>query len=411
MKAELSIKKKYSILFILGALSALGPFSIDMYLPAFPAIALDLHTSVPQVTLSLTAYFIGISVGQLIYGPITDKYGRKKPLLVGLTIFLLASVGCALAPTIGWLITFRILLALGGCVGMVVSRAVVRDIFPASEIAKIFSTLMLIVGAAPILAPTIGGWIQTITSWRYIFYFLTLFSALLIFAVYFLLKESFVPNKNRSLNIKHVTQDYYSVFSDKTFLYFALAGSFCLAGMFTYISSAPFVFMKYFNFSESQFGIIFGVNALGYILGSQLNRFLLEKYTSFKIITMASLYLLLIAVALLLGFAIGIIEANILMIALFAFLFISGLIVPNTTALALMTFENSAGTASALIGFIQMVCGTIMSGMISLLHNNTLFPMVFIMAFCGITSFSIIAMIRKNQKKMLWQPVESDKNA
>ena len=395
----MTTKQKYSILFILGGLSALAPFSIDMYLPAFPSIAKSLNTDISQVALSLTSYFIGISLGQLFYGPITDKFGRKKPLIFGLSVFLLASIGCALSPSINWLITMRVILALGGCVGMVVSRAVVRDLFPVSEIAKIFSILMLIVGVAPILAPTIGGWVLTVSSWRTIFYFLTAFSFILIVCVFFFLPESKNPNRAKSLKAKDVLKDYADVFQEKTFLYYALASSIAMAGMFAYISGSPFVFMKFHSFTEQQYGWVFGGNAMGFIIGSQLNRVLLNKYSSLQVITFASFVLLGISILMFSLFGLDLLSPGILIAMIFTFLFSLGLLVPNCTALALAPFTYNAGSASALIGFIQMITGAGVSALVSILHNGTVFPMAFGMFFCGTICFLIILLLNFKVKK------------
>lgn len=395
----MTTKQKYSILFILGGLSALAPFSIDMYLPAFPSIAKSLNTDISQVALSLTSYFVGISIGQLFYGPITDKFGRKKPLIFGLSLFLLASIGCALSPDINWLIAMRVVLALGGCVGMVVSRAVVRDLFPVSEIAKIFSILMLIVGVAPILAPTIGGWVLTVSSWRTIFYFLTAFSFILIVCVFFFLPESKNPNRAKSLKAKDVLKDYADVLKEKTFLYYALASSIAMAGMFAYISGSPFVFMKFHSFTEQQYGWVFGGNAMGFIIGSQMNRVLLNKFTSLQVITISGVILVGISILMFVLFGLNVLSPAILIAMIFTFLFSLGLLVPNCTALALAPFTYNAGSASALIGFIQMITGAGVSAMVSLLHNGTTFPMVFGMFFCGTICFLIILLLNFKIKK------------
>lgn len=401
----MTFKQKYTILFILAGLSALAPFSIDMYLPAFPAIAKGLQTDIAQVTLSLTSYFIGISIGQLFYGPITDKLGRKKPLLFGLSVFMLASVGCALSPSISWLITMRVILALGGCVGMVVGRAVVRDLFPVAEIAKIFSILMLIVGVAPILAPSIGGWVLTVSTWRTMFYFLTAFGFILTLAVYFYLPESQKEANDKPLNFKNVIQDYKTVFNEKTFLFYAFSGSIAMAGMFAYISGSPFVFMKYFGLTEAQYDWVFGTNAMGFILGSQLNRLLLKRFSSLQIITLSSCTLFIVAVSLIVLFQSELITTGVLIAHLFTFLFCLGLLVPNSTAMALAPFTENAGSASALIGFIQMVSGAILSAVVSALHNETLFPMIFGMALSGILAFMIVMQLNAKVKKGKLAPV------
>lgn len=402
----MTTRQKYSLLLILGGLSALAPFSIDMYLPAFKSIATSLDTDISQVTLTLTAYFVGISIGQLFYGPITDKFGRKKPLIFGLSLFLLASIGCALSPTINWLITMRILLALGGCVGMVVSRAVVRDLFPVSETAKIFSILMLIVGVAPILAPTMGGWVLAHYTWRSIFYFLTAFSFILIICVAFFLPESKNPNRAKSLKAKDVIKDYRDVFQEPTFFFYAFGSSIAMAGMFAYISGSPFVFMEHFKFTEQEYGWVFGGNAAGFIIGSQLNRLLLNRFSSFQVVKMSSLLLVFLSVLMFGLFSFSLLTPTLLIALLFFYLFSLGLLVPNCTALALAPFTYNAGSASALIGFIQMITGASISGLVSVLHNGTIFPMVFGMFFCGIICFLIILMLNSKVKKLKLQTAE-----
>ncbi len=396
-------KQRYSFLFILGGLSALAPLSIDMYLPAFPSIANGLNTDISHVAFSLTSYFIGISVGQLFYGPITDKYGRRKPLLIGLALFFIASVGCALSPTIDWLIAMRVIMALGGCVGMVVSRAVVRDVFPVSETAKIFSTLMLIVGVAPILAPTVGSWILTVSTWRSIFYVLAGFGLLLIAAVYLFLPESGTINRKVPLRAKTILKDYKIVLAERTFLYFAVASSIAMGGMFAYISGSSFVFMNYFGLTEANFGLVFSVNAIGFILGSQLNRILLNKYSSLQIITVSSFILLGVSVLMLTAYFLALMTLITLISLLFTFLFCLGLLVPNATAMALAPFSKNAGSASALLGFIQMICGASLSALVGALHNDTILPMLSGMAFAGIGAFVIILMLNSKVSKGIVQ--------
>lgn len=381
----------------------MAPLSIDMYLPAFPSIANGLNTTISHVAFSLTSYFIGISVGQLFYGPITDKYGRKKPLLIGLALFFVASVGCALSPNIDWLIAMRVIMALGGCVGMVVSRAVVRDVFPVSETAKIFSTLMLIVGVAPILAPTVGSWLLTVSTWRTIFYVLAGFGLLLFVAVYLFLPESGSFNRKVPLRAKTILKDYKRVLAERTFLYFAIASSIALGGMFAYISGSSFVFMNYFGLTEANFGLVFSVNAIGFILGSQVNRLLLNKYSSLQIITVSSYILIGVSILMLTVYLLEIMTLVALISLLFTFLFCLGLLVPNATAMALAPFSKNAGSASALLGFIQMVCGASLSALVGAMHNDTILPMLSGMAFAGIGAFVIIVMLNSKVSKGIVQ--------
>lgn len=392
-------KQKYTFIFILGALSALGPLSIDMYLPSFKYIASYLNTDIANVTLSLTSYFIGISIGQLIYGPITDKYGRKKPLIVGLSIFTITAIACVFSPSVNWLIGLRFVLALGGCAGMVVARAVVRDAFHKDDIVKIFSMLMLIIGIAPILAPSLGGWILTVSNWKAIFYFLGGFSLLLIVLVYFFLPETGTIDKTKSLKVKQVFSDYKYVLQNRYFLYYTLASSVAMGGMFSYISGSPFVFMEYFKVSESNYAMIFGLNASGFIIGSQLNRFLVTRFSSLRIVTTASAILFLLAISIISLLILNAITVTVLVTFLFLFLFSTGLLVPNSSAMALTPFTKRTGSASALMGFIQMLFGAIISGAVSSLHDGTMFPMVICVSLCGITTFIILLLLNRELKK------------
>src|SRR5436189_5662559 len=201
-------KKKFYIILVLGMLTALGPFSIDMYLPAFPSIAKGLNTTVAQVMLSLSSFFIGISAGQLVYGPLLERYGRKRPLYVGLVIYLLASIGCALATSVNGLILFRLLQALGGCAGMVAARAIVRDIFEVKENAKIFSSLMLVVAVSPIIAPTLGGYVTSTLGWRYVFAMLIIVDVIILVVITGFLPESKDPDPNFSLKPAPILKNF-----------------------------------------------------------------------------------------------------------------------------------------------------------------------------------------------------------
>ena len=205
-------RKQHRIfILVLGSLTAIGPFSIDMYLPGFPAIARDLHTDISHVALSLTSYFIGISFGQLVYGPLLDRYGRKRPVIVGLLIYIVAAVVCGLSPSIHWLVAARFLLAIGSCVGIVAARAIVRDLFPVNEIARIFSTLMLVLGISPIIAPTVGAYVADIYSWRLIFAVLGGIAILILIAVIRFLPESRPADASISLHPVQIIREYASV--------------------------------------------------------------------------------------------------------------------------------------------------------------------------------------------------------
>lgn len=392
-------KERNILLLILGFMAALGPFSIDMYLPSFSAIAKDLDTDIAKVSLTLTSYFIGISVGQLIYGPIIDRYGRIKPLLIGLVIFVIASVGCALSPDIYSLIILRLFLALGGCVGMVASRAIIRDRFDDEDIPKAFSSLILVMGVAPIIAPSIGGYISSTLGWQYIFYVLAIIGILLILVVKLFLKESKKKDLGVSLNLKKVSISYYKVLSHPEFLFNGIAGSLVMAGMFAYIAGSPFVFMELFGMEESAYGWMFGLNAVAFIGGSQINRLLLIKFRSPGLtyyISMLSMLFSIITLFVIFAFDLPLF---LIQIFLFVFMLLSGIISPNTSAMAVMPFTKNAGVASALIGSLRMATGAIASVAISIFHNGSYFPMILIIIFCSIIAFLILARKRFGKRK------------
>lgn len=381
-------KQHTTLILVLGSLTAIGPFSIDMYLPGFPAIAKDLQTDISHVALSLTSYFIGISIGQLAYGPLLDRYGRKKPLVFGLLVYVVAAVGCGLAPTIHWLVGLRFVLAIGACVGIVAARAIVRDLFPTNEIARVFSTLMLVLGVSPIIAPTVGAYVADAFSWRYIFVILALIVSAILVALIRFLPESRPADASVSLRPMNVVRSYGGVLKERTFIAYGLASAAASGGLFAYISSAPFVFMTLFGFSETQFGYLFGLSACGVIGASQLNRLVLRKRTSREIsivavIAQALVTLLLIVWVIAELFPIGII------VLIIGYLVALGFLSPNTTALAIEPFTKNAGTASALMGSMQMAAGALGSALVSYFHTGTALPMAGLLLASALVSLGL----------------------
>lgn len=407
----MSIKNRNIVIFTLGVLSALGPFSIDMYLPAFPAIAKDLGTNISQIQLSLTSYFIGISLGQLIYGPIIDRFGRLIPLFMGLAIYFITCIACMFAQSADALILLRFAQALGSCAGMVVSRAMVRDIFPVSENAKIFSLLILVIGVSPILAPTLGGYISVNFGWRNIFLFLTILCAATIILCYRFLPESKPADKTMSLKPKAVLGDFWAVAKQPQFLFYAMAGGIASAGMFAYISGSPFVFMNLFGVSEAHFGWFFAFNATGLIIASQLNSFWLNTKSSESIIVRVSMVQLVAGILIFILTAFGVIQLIGTLALLFIYLAMQGFLFPNCSALAMAPFEKKAGIASALLGCIQMLFSALASGTVSLLFDGTAVPMTAVIAFCAVSSFVLILSGRRFIKKRAHQSVEKIKMA
>ena len=393
-------KQEYIILLVLGTLIALGPFSIDAYLPGFESIAEDFNTSISKIGLTLTSYFIGISIGQLAYGPIMDKYGRKKPLLIGLVIYLVSALSCMYSPNLVWLIVSRFFLAVGAAAGMVAAKAIVRDIFPVNEVAGAISILMLIMGGAPIIAPTVGSLIIEYFGWEMIFMFLAIFCFLMIISVTRFLPESIIPDKMVDLKPKQVAIKYYGILMHSEFLSFAFAGSFAIGAMFAYISDAPKLFMENYGLSQKEFGLLFGLNAGGLILGSQINRLFLRRFTTLQITLFNSVLLVIITSLFLVTslLNLGIIPSASL---LFLMLFLLGFQNPNTTALSLAPFEKKAGRASALIGSLKMILGAFTSFLVSLFHTSSTVPLAVILLVCFLISFVLLFRFSRNEKLML----------
>ncbi len=381
---DISNRKKNIIVLLLGTLIAIGPFSIDTYLPAFKQIASDFNVETSAVGLTLTTYFIGIGIGQLAYGPLMDKYGRRKPLIAGLIIYIIMSLLCGLAWNLWSLAFFRFFMALGGCAGMVASKAVVRDYFDKDKVADVLSTLMLIMGVAPIIAPTVGGFIISSFHWEMVFFCLAAFASFMLFNVIYVLPESASPIKSTSLRPSKVAREYWSIYKNKDFFLFSTTRGFAIGALLAYVASAPFVFIEFFGLSEDLFGYIFGGNAAGLILGSQLNRLFLKRFTTFQItFTIAILMALLTAAVTLYSWLIQP-QFWVIYPGLFIMLFFIGFQNPNVTALSLQPFNLQAGSASALVGAVSMIFGSIASTLVAQLLNDSIMPLLLIITTCSI---------------------------
>jgi MFS transporter, DHA1 family, multidrug resistance protein len=382
-------KSKLSLIFILGLLTAIGPFSVDMYLPAFSGIAKGLNTSVDQVMLSLSSFFVGISAGQLLYGPLLERFGRKNPLYFGLSLYLVASVGCAMANSVEVLIAGRFFQALGGCVGMVAARAMVRDLFEVKENAKVFSSLMLVVAVSPIIAPTAGGLITSVFGWRYVFVALVAVAIGVLVGIYWLLPESKKPDPSFSLKPRPILRSFASVFRYSQFTTFAFTGAVAAAGLYAYISGAPHVYMEVFQLTEGQFSWVFAVIASGLIGSTQLNNLMLRKYSSEKIIGVGLSFQATAGVGLVALSLLGLSNFYSVTALVFIFLCCQGFIFPNSSALSMAPFHTNAGNASALMGAIQMAIGAGASVLVSVFNDPTPLPMAGVMACCALSSLGI----------------------
>ncbi|MCA9835367.1 MAG: multidrug effflux MFS transporter [Trueperaceae bacterium] len=368
----------WPLILILGTLSAYGPLTIDMYLPALPIIAKEFSTPYIQQTLAL--YFLGLSLGQLIYGPLSDRFGRKRPLLFGSALYILASVGCAFSNSLGSLILFRILQALGSSVGMVLTVSIVRDLFEPERSARIFSYLMLVMGFAPMLAPLLGGQILLVASWRIIFLVLAAFGLLCFLLVLFGLRESLLTERRRRVNIQNVFVTYTGILMDRRFLAYALPSSLMSAGFFTYLSASSLVFIDVFSVSPQNFGWIFGLNAIGLVTVAQVNARLLDWFRSDAILKAALIGVVIASVSLLGIVLAGLATMQVTWLLLFFCIAGTGFIRPNTTAGAMANFADRAGSTSALLGALGSVTGTLAGMLLSYLHSTSVLPMAAMIA-------------------------------
>lgn len=361
--------KKNSVLIflILGALITISPFSIDMYLPAFEQIAADLHTTAERVSFSLSSYFIGLALGQILYGPLLDRYGRKRPLYFGLGLYILSSIACLFSSSIEALIVFRFFQALGGCSAGVASMAMVRDFYPVQQNARVFSNLMLLLSVSPLFAPTVGSFISTTFGWHGVFISLAAIVVLILCVVIFLLPEGHEPDPSVLLDPKSIFYNLRSIFRDQQFFFYAVAGGFSFAGLFGYIGGSAPLFMGTFHLSAKAFGAVFAFLSVGMIGGGQVNNFLLRRHSSERIFKVALSWQLAVSLFFLMASFTNWFGLYAHIAALFIFLSCAGLTYPNAAALCLAPFERNAGSAASLLGFLQMSIGAIASACFGLI--------------------------------------------
>jgi DHA1 family bicyclomycin/chloramphenicol resistance-like MFS transporter len=373
------------MVFTLAAVIAIGPLSIDMHLPSLPAMQAHFGADAAATQLTLSAYFIGLALGQLIYGPITDRLGRKRPLLFGLGLYALVSLGCALAPSMDSLILLRFLQALGGCAGMVITRAMVRDCFPPQEMARILSTLVLIMGVAPILAPLLGAQIYLLWGWSAIFFLMSAFSLLCFAAIAWGIPET-SRNRSDALSLAGILAGYVRLLGHRRFMGYALAGGVAQSGMFAYISASSFVFIEVYGLSPSHFGWLFGLNAFGLISAAQVNSFMLRRYRAERVLRMALTVNAACGIAMLLTAATGFGGFWGIVVPLFCGMSSLGFSFPNSTAGAMAPFGDRAGMAAALLGTLQFALASVSGAAVGVLFNSTALPMAAVMCTCALSA-------------------------
>ena len=393
----MSKKKRFVTILLLGLLTAIVPFTIDMYLPGFPDIAKSMNTSVSKVALSLSSFFIGMGLGQLLYGPLLDRFGRKKPLYVGLILYCITSIGCVYAGSIEVLIVLRFIQAMGACSATISATAMVRDIFPPQENAKIFSFLILVLSASPMLAPSIGSWITIAYGWTSIFFVLTVLIIVIFLGVLFFLPESKGADKKYSLHVSSVLKNYGSVLRESNFVFYSIIGGIGFAGLFAHISSSPGVFMEHFALNQKQYGLLFAVLTSGLITASQLNTILLKRHKSETIIARALIFQNLFSVALVIISTLHFDNFFSTTVLIFLYLSSIGLVMPNASALSMKPFEENAGSASALLGFIQMGLGSLATVFVGVFNIKTVLPLASCFLICSLLGLTINIYARRTR--------------
>lgn len=377
------------LVLILGALTAIAPLAIDMYLPALPDIARNLGIEIGRVQLTLSVFMIGVAIGQAVYGPIADRWGRRGPLLMGMTVFSIAAAGCAMAHSMTSLLAWRLIMALGGSASMVIPRAVVRDLFEQQDSARVYSLLMLILGVSPIFAPSLGSLLLHVTGWRGIFWLLAAVGVTCAAAVLWGLKESLPHIRRTRGGVELVIRTYLRLLANRGFLGAVLAAGFTLGALFAYLTASSFVFIELHHLTPQQYALVFGFNGAGLILASQLNRWLLEKYALWPVLSVALLVNALAGVLLVGAVAFGVGGLPVIIALIFVSMSAAGIIFPNISALAMAPFPEVAGSASALLGMFQFGVGATSGALVGVFHNGTALPMAVGLAVCAVAGLIV----------------------
>ncbi len=372
---------------VLGLLSAIGPFAIDMYLPAMPDIGHSLGAEVGAVQLTLTAFFLSIGLGQLLYGPVSDMVGRKPPLYAGLALFTLASIGCALATDIQTLVALRFLQGLGAAAGMAIPRAIVRDLHTGAEAARLMSLLMLVFSVSPILAPLAGSGVIALTGWRGVFWGVALAGAASVLLVRGALTETRSEAERVDSSRGSALRAYGLLLRDRHFLGLVFIGAFAMAGFFVYLAGSPFVLINHYGLSPTHYSLAFGLNAAAFIGSAQLTGPLGRRFGLARLAKGAVTACGLVMASLLAYYLGGGDHMLVLVSLYFVASAFMGLVIPTVSVLALDAHGAIAGTASALMGTLQMLCGAAAMGIVGLFANGRPLPMV-----AGMASGALIAL-------------------
>ena len=388
-----SDKAKFDlVVVVLALLTMFGPLSIDMYLPAFGDIAASYGTESNRVELSLTSFFLGLFIGQLLYGTASDKWGRKPPLYFGLTIYILSSLACAYAPNLESLIVLRFLQAIGSCAGLVIARAMVRDLYTPQASAQVFSFLILVMGIAPVLAPLAGAYVTKAFGWQAIFIIVAVLAVACMAIVHIRLPET--RGFNGAVRMRRSLPIYWDVLKDRGFLRYSLAGGVAQSGLFAYITGSPLVFIEHFGLEPTHYSWLFGLNAIGIIGMAQFNAWLLRRRDARKILNKSLPVLAVIAIT---AIVLGALNANFwwVLIVVFAYVSTLGMVFPNAMAGALAEQQERAGSASAVTGSLQFLIAGIISAVVNIVGHQHPLGMLFVIGACGLTATILYRLLRR----------------
>jgi DHA1 family bicyclomycin/chloramphenicol resistance-like MFS transporter len=386
---SLTPRQRLVYILVLGALTALGPFTIDLYLPAFPDIEADLGVSTAAIQLTLTATTLGFAVGQLLVGPWSDRVGRRLPLIIATTVHVVASLGVFVAPGIEWLLVFRMLQGAGAAAGGVVAMAIVRDLFGGLPLVRMLSRLSLVNGLAPILAPVIGSQLLLLAPWRGIFLFLAIYGVLVVFAAIFFIVETLPPARRIDLGHSTARQRYHALFSDRVFVGVAVIAGMTFSGLFAYLSSSSFLFQDVYGLDPQQFGLLFAVNSIGVVAGVQASSFL-ARFIGPQWILAGAITLMVLAagtIVVLDSLGTGIVG---ILVPLWFFILACGFSFPCTQVLALANHGSEAGTAASLLGALNFGLAGLISPIVGLFGIDNAIPMGAVMGITSLVSVIVL---------------------
>jgi DHA1 family bicyclomycin/chloramphenicol resistance-like MFS transporter len=390
---------------VLGLLTAIGPFAIDMYLPALPAISAGLNASTSATQATLTAFFVAFGICQIAYGPVSDMYGRKPPLYAGLFLFVAGSIGCVFCPTIGWLVGFRFIQGVGASAVMVIPRAVIRDLHTGLEATRLMSLVMLVFSVSPILAPLIGSALIVPFGWRAVFVAIAVAAALGLLLVALVLPETRRSHQRIGGGLRSMLAGYMFLLQDRRFLALTFIGAFGMASFFAFLASSSFIYIDHFGLTPTQYSIAFAINAIGFIGASQFSAHLAGRFGVSRVILTAVAIYTAMAVLLFATTAAGVTNLGVLITLLFLAFAWLGLVIPSTMVLALEEHGPIAGMASALAGTLQMLTGAAIIALVSRFFDGTALPMVTTIALCALAAFAL-SWFTLHPGKMVAKPAE-----